>query len=400
MSAPLQRSRIHSIDLLASGSLGLRTRRTRTLLTAIGIAIGIAAMIGVVGISASSKAALLREIDELGTNLLAVQAGQSVLGGDSKLPGDASAMIRRLGPVEQAAAITAVNTTVRRNHLISPQETGGIGVYAAESQVVDTLEAALAEGRFLDEATTDVPAIVLGSVAAQRLGLSSLDDGPMVYLNGHWFNVIGILDPMPLNPDLDRSGFIGYGIAAELFDTESNPSIIYLRTHPDQVEAVRNILNRTANPQAPNEVQVSRPSDALEAKAAVDENLTRLLLALGGVALVVGGVGIANVMVISVLERQSEIGLRRALGATRSHIAGQFITESVLLATLGGVGGVALGVAITRVYASRQGWLLDIPAEALAAGIVAALTVGGIAGLYPAIRAAGLDPAEAVHPPG
>lgn len=400
MSTTTTRSKLRYVDLFGSGSQGLRTRRTRTLLTAIGIAIGIAAMVGVVGISSSSKAALLRQIDELGTNLLAVQAGQSLFGEESALPDEASAMIRRVPPVEQAAAITAVKTSVRRSDLIPQAETGGIIVYAAETQVVDTLEATLGEGRFLDQATINVPAIVLGSVAAERLGFTSLDDGPMVYLDRHWFAVIGILDAMPLNPDLDRAAFIGYSIAKTLFDTKTNASTIYLRIHPDQVEAVRSSLNRTANPQAPNEVQVSRPSDALEAKAAVDQNLTRLLLALGAVALVVGGVGIANVMVISVLERRSEIGLRRALGAKRSHIAGQFITESILLAALGGIVGVALGAAITQIYATRQGWILDIPTEALAAGIAAALAVGAIAGLYPAVRAARLDPAEAVHPTG
>jgi putative ABC transport system permease protein len=370
------------------------------MLTALGIAIGIAAMIGVLGISASSKAALLRQIDELGTNLLAVQAGHSIFGEQAKLPEEASAMIRRIAPVEQAAAVTATDTAVRRTDLIPPTETGGITVLAAEAETLDTLQGTLAQGRFIDDASARLPTIVLGSVAAERLGVTDLSIGPMVYLDGRWFSVIGILDPLPVNPDLDRAAFIGYPVAHQLFATDADASTIYLRTHPDQVEGVRGILARTANPESPNEVQVSRPSDALEAKAAVDQNLTRLLLGLGAVALIVGGVGIANVMVISVLERRSEIGLRRALGAKRSHIAGQFITESVLLATLGGVAGVGLGAAVTYTYATRQGWLVDIPVEALGAGIGVALVVGAVAGLYPAVRAARLDPAEAVHPTG
>ncbi len=394
------RSRIRPVDLARSGSQGLHTRPGRTMLTAIGIAIGIAAMIGVLGISASSKAALLQQIDDLGTNLLAVQAGQSIFGEEAKLPEAAPPMIRRIPPVEQAAALSAVNTTVRRTDLIPESETGGISVFAAEIEVFDALQASTAHGRLLDAAAVEVPSIVLGSVAAERLGVTHLDSGPMVYLNGHWFNVIGILDPLPLNPDLDRATFIGYPVANRLFDTKANASTIYLRTHPDQVEAVRALLSRTANPEAPNEVQVSRPSDALEAKATVDQNLTRLLLGLGGVALIVGGVGIANVMVISVLERRSEIGLRRALGAKRSHIAGQFVTESILLSLIGGVTGVALGAAVTQTYARQQNWVVDIPVEALGAGIAVALAVGAIAGLYPAIRAARLDPAEAVHPTG
>ncbi len=394
------KSRMRGTDLVLSGAHGLVARRARTILTALGIAIGIAAMIGVLGISASSKADLLHQIDKLGTNLLAVQAGQSIFGESADLPEEAPAMIRRVAPVQQAAAVTSVDASVRRTDLIPANETGGINVLAVEPEVLDTLQGSVASGRFLDDASAEVPGIVLGAVAAQRLGVTDLSIGPMVYVGGHWFNVIGILEPLPVNPDLDRAAFIGYPVAEKLFDTKANASTIYLRTHPDQVEGVRAILGRTANPEAPNEVSVSRPSDALEAKAAVDENLTRLLLGLGAVALVVGGVGIANVMVISVLERRSEIGLRRALGAKRGHIAGQFLTESILLSTLGGVTGVGLGAAVTYTYAARQGWLVDIPVPALAAGVGAALLVGAIAGLYPAIRAARMDPAEAVHPTG
>jgi putative ABC transport system permease protein len=393
-------SRLRPGDLVATGTHGLRSRRVRTALTAIGIAIGIAAMIGVLGISSSSKAALLRQIDALGTNLLAVRPGQSAFGDDAVLPFESPAMVRRIPPVEQAAAITKVDTTVRRTQLIPELETNGISVFAAEPRVFFTLGATVADGRLLDAATSEVPAIVLGSVAAERLGISGVTDGPMVYLGGNWFTVIGILDPMPLSPDLDRSALIGYPIAAQLFHTPINPSTIYLRTQPEQIDDVRGILARTANPEAPNEVAVSRPSDALEAKAAVDQNLTQLLLALGAVALVVGGVGIANVMVISVLERRSEIGLRRALGAKRIHIAGQFITESVLLSALGGVTGVTLGATITYVYANHQQWVVDIPVRFLAEGVAAALLVGTLAGLYPAARAARMDPAEAVHPAG
>lgn len=394
------RSRLRPADLVRNGAQGLHTRRMRTLLTTMGIAIGIAAMIGVLGISSSSKAALLQKIDDLGTNLLAVQAGQSLFGEAAKLPTDAPAMVRRISPVEQAAAVSAVDGSVRRTNLIPPTETNGIGLLAAEPELLDTLQATVGQGRFIDEATGQVPAIVLGSVAAERLGISDLAEGPMVYVSGHWFNVVGILEPMELNPDLDRAAFVGYPIAKNLFGTDENATTIYLRSNPDQVDGVHSVLARTANPEAPNEVTVSRPSDALEAKAAVDTNLTRLLLGLAVVALVVGGVGIANVMVISVLERRSEIGLRRALGAKRSHIAGQFLVESLLLSVLGGVTGVVLGAGITYVYATRQGWTLDIPLGALAAGVAGALVVGAIAGLYPAIRAARMDPAEAVHPTG
>lgn len=394
------RSRLLTADLLDSGAQGPRARRARSSLTAIGIAIGIAAMVAVVGISTSSKAALLHTIDELGTNLLAVQAGQSLSGQPASLPEDAAAMIGRMPAVEQASALRTVDASVRRTDLIPDVETAGINVFASDPDLLLAIHGDVGRGRFLDDRMARLPALVLGSVAAQRLGIVDLSDSPTVFVDGHWFAVIGILEPFPLNPDLDRAAFMGNAVAGELFGTEPNATTIYIRTDPDQVEAVRGLLARTANPASPNEVNVSRPSDALEAKAAVDQNLTRLLLGLGAVALVVGGVGIANVMVISVLERRSEIGLRRALGARRTHIAGQFVIESVMLAVMGGVAGITLGVLVTSVYAAGQGWTLDVPAPALGGGVAVSLMVGAVAGLYPAVRAARMDPAEAVHPTG
>ncbi|MGH9260616.1 MAG: ABC transporter permease, partial [Acidimicrobiales bacterium] len=238
---------------------------------------------------------------------------------------------------------------------------------------------------------------VLGSVAAERLGISSLDGGPLVYLGGHWFRVIGILDDVPLAPDIDRSVLIGYDVAQRLFGIDDAPSTVRVRTNPDETDAVWELLAATAHPEAPNEVDVSRPSDALEARAKADETLTALLLGLGAVALLVGGVGIANVMVISVLERRAEIGVRRALGATRRHIRLQFLIESMLLAGLGGAVGVGLGSIITWLYADSRGWSFAVPLTGLLGGVAAALAVGAVAGLYPAVRASRLAPAEAVR---
>jgi putative ABC transport system permease protein len=389
--------RLRTRDLVAVGSVGLRTRRTRAALTAIGIAIGIAAMVAVLGISASSRADLLAELDRLGTNLLEVEPGQSFLGSDAKLPEDAPAMIRRIAPVQSASAVATVSASVRRTDFISPLETGGIAVYAAEPTLVQTLQGALRSGTFLNPATAQYPTVVLGAEAARVLGITTVDGAPRVLLGGQWFTVIGILDPFPLAPSLDRAALIGFPVAERMFGIDGSASTVYVRTTPDQVDAVRNVLPTTANPEAATEVEVSRPSDALAARAATDDALTALLLALGGVALVVGGVGIANVMVISVLERRREIGVRRALGATKRHIRVQFVTEAVLLAALGGVGGVVLGAVITGGYAAVRGWTVAVPLAGLAAGIGAALVIGALAGLYPAARAARLTPAEAVR---
>jgi len=305
-------------------------------------------------------------------------------------------MIRRIGPVQQASSVSKLNAGVQRNRYTD--DSNGLDVFATEPHLFDTLEGQLDEGRFLDAQTGTVPTVVLGSVAAERLGIDALDGGPVVDIAGRRFAVIGILEAMPLNPDLDRAVLIGNTAAERYLGAEIVPTAIYLRTNPEFVEDVRRILARTVNPADPNEVMVSRPSDALEARAQVDQNLQNLLLGLGAVALLVGGVGIANVMIISVLERRGEIGLRRALGAKRTHIATQFILESASLATLGGVIGTALGATVTVVYARQQDWLIDIPTQGLAAGIAAALALGALAGLYPATRAARLDPADAVRP--
>lgn len=392
------RSYIGWRDMADTGTHGLRARRGSTLLTTVGIAIGIAAMIAVVGISASSRTELIARLDALGTNLLQVRAGQDMFGESAQLPSDAPAMIRRIAPVEGAASMTKLDATVRRTSLIPEEESGGVDVYAVERQMAPTLEMTAHDGRLLDAATERLPVTVLGATAAERLGITDVAAGTRVLIADQWFAVIGILDRLPLNADIDRAALIGYNAARAAFAVDLDASAIYLRTHPEQVETVRSVLGRTANPARPNEVAVSRPSDALEARAQVDVALQTLLLGLGGVALLVGALGIANVMVISVLERRAEVGLRRALGATRRQIRTQFLIESAMLSALGGIGGVALGAGVTIAYAASQGWTPAIPVFAVAGGVVAALAIGGLAGLYPAARAARLDPAEAVRP--
>ena len=304
---------------------------------------------------------------------------------------------RPVGPVEGVSAVSIVDATVRRTDQIPSGETGGIAVQGADPSLLQTLEGDLAAGRFIDDAVGRYPAVVLGAIAADRLGITSLDGQPLVWIADRWWAVVGILEPLPLAPEIDRSALVGMEAAREYLDTEASPTTIYVRAADDYLDDVRSVLPATSNPESPEAVNVSRPSDAIEARAAAATAFTTLFLGLGAVALLVGGLGIANVMLMAVLERRNEIGLRRALGATRGHIVGQFLTEAILLAGAGGVVGAVLGSAVAAAYATSQAWVVALPIAGCVAGVLGAAAVGGIAGLYPAIRAANLAPTDSLR---
>jgi putative ABC transport system permease protein len=388
----LSPARLRPADLARLGGSGLRARPLRAVLSALGIAIGIAAMTAVVGISSSSQADLDRALAALGTNMLTVTPGETMFGGDATLPDDSVKMIRRIGPVLSATATGSVaDAPVYRTDKIPSGQTGGIAVLAAELDLLKTVGAKLAGGTWLNAATARFPAVVLGSAAARRLG-----NVPAVYIDGRWWTVVGVLDAVPLAPELDTAALVGWQAASTYLSFDGHPTTVYTRSADSQVEAVRSVLAPTANPANPNEVKVSKPSDALAARRATNATFTALLLGLGAVALLVGGIGVANTMVISVLERRAEIGLRRSLGATKGQIRTQFVSESLLLSLLGGLAGVLLGYLVTGLYATTQTWPTVVPLWALGGGVGATVLIGAIAGLYPAIRAARLAPTEAL----
>ncbi len=395
--ADLGRSRVRLSDLAVVAASAMGARRMRTLLSALGITIGIASMVAVLGLSESSRADLQAQIEKLGTNLLTVQAGSGFGAGDATLPDHVTSAIARIGPIENVAGIVALSDPVLRNTEVNSDATGGVQAVAADLSLLDTLNSSVADGAWLNEATSAYPAVVLGATAAERLGVTTTADGQQILIGDQRFTVVGILAPFPLAADLDRSAIVGTQSAVDYLGADLAPSTVYVTTVPAFVEDVRAVLAATADPENPEEVEITRPSDALEAQDAANNAFTALFLGLGAVALLVGGVGIANVMIMGVVERRAEIGLRRALGAARGHIRDQFLIESLMLAALGGLAGVVVGSIATFAYATTQGWHTVIPPIAIIGGVVGALVIGAVAGLYPAMRAAALAPTEALR---
>lgn len=390
-------SRLSRRDLVRVGSLGLRSRRVRASLSALGISIGIAAIVGVLGISQSSKSGLLAELGRLG-NLLSVQAGNTAFGQQTELPVTAEGMVSRIGPVTDVTGIGAIQSAhVYRSPFVPAIDTNGISVIAADPSLPATLGTAVAQGTFLNPATARFPTVVLGAEAARLLGIANLSEPTQVWLGGRWFAVIGVLRPVELVSQVDSMALVGFPAAERYLGFDGHPTQIYLRSVPSQVNAVAGVLPATVDPADPSTVEVDQPSSVLEAEVVAKGAYNGLLLGLGAVALLVGGVGIANVMVISVLERRSEIGLRRALGATRRHVAEQFLAEALLLSVLGGAAGTVLGGTASAVYALTQHWAVQVPAAALYGGVGAAVVIGTVAGLYPSMRAARLSPTEALR---
>jgi putative ABC transport system permease protein len=392
-------ARLRPGDLAGLASVGLRTRKLRALLSALGIAIGVAAIVAVLGLASSSSAALLSEISKLGTNLLTVTNGQNSTGGTAELPETAPGMIFQLpGVTAVQDAGTVSSASAYRSPYIPAINTNALTVAASTLGLPAVAGTSVAQGSYLNAATAREPVAVLGAAAAQRLGIDRIWAGERIWAGGMWFYITGILNPATLAPEIDSSILIGFPAAEKYLHFDGHPSQVYVRTVDTQAAttAVDNLLGAQASPENPSQVSVSQPSAALTAQADTQGALDTLFLGLGAVALVVGAIGVANIMVISVLERRQEIGLRRALGATRGQIRTQFLAEAILLSLAGGTAGVAIGAAATAIYARAHGEAIVIPPEAWAGGLAAALLIGALAGLLPAIRAARLSPTQAL----
>ncbi|WP_066522343.1 ABC transporter permease [Curtobacterium ammoniigenes] len=387
------RSSIGAFDLLRLGLFGLRTRPTRVVLSALGIAIGIAAMVAVVGISSSSKAKLDQVLDLLGTNVLTIRASQRA---ELPIPDTAvQSVLRQDGVLDAAAVATAGTGRVYRSPLVPEYQSSGINVMGSWGDVPGVLGVTPTSGRWLPDGAEALPQMVLGSAAARALGIGAVNANTRVWAGGQWVQVVGVLPPVELDPELDYAAFVPRSLARTM-GFSGNPERVHVRADPNRVASVGARLARGVSPLDSQNLAVSKPTDALAAKNASDDSFAGLLVGVGAVALLVGGIGVANTMVITVLERRAEIGVRRALGARRRHILDQFLVESLLLSSIGGIAGVAIGIAVTAAFAVAQSAPIAVPFWVVGGAVVATVVIGGVSGLYPSTRAARIPPTSAL----
>ena len=392
--------RLGPADIIGLGLLGPRTRPLRAALSALGISIGIATMIVVVGIPASGQRRLADQLSALGTNLLRAEA---IMDQQSQklppVPESAATMVARIPPVGQVSEVANTHAQVRRSQAIPAEQSSGLTVLAAKNDLLPVIGAHVASGTYLTPGNDAFPTVVLGAVAATRLGITAITPGQPslgVWIGSRTFTVVGVLAPSPLAPEVERSVLVGWDAARHWLGFDDHPSVLYVRVQESQLDPVRSVLANTMFPENPGQIMISRPSDALAAKQLTETAFSGLFLGLAGVALLVGAVGVANTMIVSVLERKRDIGLRRALGATRRQIRGQFLAESVMLCLLGGLAGAVVGVLGTAGYAMSRDWPAVIPVASVAGGVGAALVIGVLAGVHPAVRASRLPPTEAL----
>ncbi|MDR2565108.1 MAG: ABC transporter permease [Bifidobacteriaceae bacterium] len=392
-----RRRRLRPMDVLATATLGPRTRLMRAALSALGIAIGIAALVALQGIPASQQAEFRAELDRQGANLIVVYPGHESQDPNSAaipLPDTAPAMVGRIAPVEAVLARRdLVDVLVYRNSMIPAGQSGSISAAMADGDLLGTLNVELAEGRWFDAASRTLPTVVLGDGAARRLGVGV---GARIWIDNRWWAVIGVLERMNLAQEMDSTAFLAPDYAGGLYPDVELASIYVAAAH-GKAGAVRSVMAATVNPANPRGVEVTGLSDWAAAGQMVDDMFRTLSLGLGALALLIGGIGIANTMVVAVMERRGEVGLRRAMGARTGQIALQFVLEAAFIGFAGGVLGVGLGAYATYLYTSVGDMAFAIPWWVIAAGPAISVVVGALAGLYPSLKAARLSPTVALR---
>jgi hypothetical protein len=381
-------------------------RPARVALTVLGTVIGVGALVATLGLSKTAGNQIVGRFSEVAATDVVVTPVPGALGGNAArtaIPWDGEARLLRLNGVAHAGTLSDV--PVRGALARSVPITDPLGrtevqlpVKAASPGLWPAVRAVLAAGRFPDaghSARGDRTA-VLGVNAARRLGISSLDQQPAIFIGERLYQVSGLVTRVGRQPSLLGSITIPEGTARRDFGLDA-PASVQVETDIGAVEVVARQAPMALNPGNPRLLRVAAPPDPKTLRAGVENDLNALFLLLGGVSLLVGALGIANVTLVSVLERIGEIGLRRALGAARRHIAAQFLVESAAMGLLGGIAGASLGVLVVVAVSASRTWtpVLD-PWMAIAAPLAGTL-IGLLSGMYPSLKAAATEPVEALR---
>ena len=388
-------------DLVGVAFSGLVARKMRTALLLLGPMIGVAAIIAAVGLTDSAKGDLKRKVAELGTNLIEATAASSFGTSDPTLPEDAVERARTVVDVESVSAVVELTNVVVTPYEAVREffETVPVPVLAADDALPAVLEVPLVSGRWIDEfdEVSGARSAVIGIGLAREFEVLPGEVRSIV-LGDHEYAVVGVLDSVELEPAFDNAVFIPFSAADEDFVADDIlQNKLYVRAREGTEDTTAEALKVAVNLGGPDEISTELKSEALELASQSDRQLQLIVVAMGLLAIVVGGIGIANVMSISVIQRSAEIGIRRALGHTRGTIAAQFLLEAVVVGVLGGILGVAVGVAAIGVGVVAAGWVFTLQPILVPAGIAIAVVISVFAGLSPAVRAARLEPLETLR---
>ena len=388
-------------ELIAVALYGLFARKVRTALLLLGPTIGVAAIIAAVGLTDSAKGDLKRKVDELGTNLIEASASSSFGSQNPTLPEDAVDRAFTVRTVEGVSAVVELSdiTVLPYAEATEKYETVPVPVLASDAELAAVLQVPMVSGRWLNsfDEHAGARAAVIGLGLAREFEVLP-GEVRAIELDGKEYAVVGVLDLVELEPAFDNAVFIPFSTADEDFVADDIlPNKLYVRAHPGTEDATADALATAINLGGPDEVKTELKSEALELAAQSDRQLQLIVVSMGLLAIIVGGIGIANVMSISVIQRSSEIGIRRALGHTRSTIALQFIFEAIVVGVLGGVLGVTVGVAAIGVGVAIAGWVFTLQPLLVPGGVLLAVVISVFAGLYPAVRAARLEPLETLR---
>jgi len=393
-------------ELLGVVAAGLTARKIRTFLIILGPLLGVGSIVAAVGLTDSSKGALKAQLADLGTTLVVAEAGASFGEADPRFPEDVNERVLALETVEGVSGITQLGGITVLPHQAAADEfrTVPIPILVVEPNLLEVIEVPMKYGRWINsfDDNREIRSVVLGPEIANRFEVLAPDgvavENRLVLLGDIPFAVVGVLDKFAFDPGtFDNAMFIPRAAAENEFNSDREPAILYVRTVEGETERTADALPQAISLGGSTETSVDVPSDLLEASAASDRTLQIVGIGMGALALFVGGVGIANVMSISVIQRSGEIGIRRALGHSRSRIGIQFMLEAMAVGFVGGILGVLTGAAAVYIGSAALDWVPVMKWGLSVWWVLVAMAVAVLFGLYPSIRAARLEPLETLR---